>query len=98
MTPVLAAASAVLASVSSSSSSTPLFLLAAGPAAAGGVYWLIYRFYRNTDKTHQFESETRVDAQPVRGSDHRIRTIRATTESSISGANAKRHRARVTRG
>lgn len=79
------------------SGSDSLLLLTAGPIAAGVVYWLIYRFYRNTDKTHQFERETRVEAQPVQGNDTKIRTIRGTTESSISGANAARHRSRVQR-
>lgn len=74
-----------------------LYLLAAGPVAAAAVYWFIYRFYRNTDKTHQYESETRLEARPVQGRDTKIRTITATTENSISGANAARHRARVQR-
>src|SRR5690606_17388660 len=34
-----------------------LWILAAGPASAVGVYWAIYRYYRNTDKSHAFERE-----------------------------------------
>ena len=30
-----------------------LWLLAAGPAGAAATYWAIWRYYRNTDKTHQ---------------------------------------------
>lgn len=85
------------ASSASSSSGSAFYLLAAGPVAAAAVYWFIYRFYRNTDKTHQFERETRIEAQPVQGRDAKIRTITATPDSSISGANAARHRARVQR-
>ena len=44
-----------------------LFLLALGPAGAGALYWAIYRYYRNTDKSHAFERETAVDAKPVTG-------------------------------
>lgn len=75
-----------------------MFLLLAGPVAAGAVYWFVYRFYRNTDKTHQFERETLVEAQPVQGSDTKVGAVRATTESSIRGANSTRHRTRLRRG
>ena len=44
-----------------------LALLALGPAAATGLYWGLYRHYRNTDKSHAFERETLVDAKPVTG-------------------------------
>ena len=46
-----------------------LWLLALGPAGATGLYWALYRYYRNTDKSHAFEHETTVHAQPVTGSD-----------------------------
>ena len=42
-----------------------LWLLAAGPAGGTALYWFLYRYYRNTDKSHDFEHETAVVAKPV---------------------------------
>ena len=39
-----------------------LWLLAIGPAGATALYWALYRYYRNTDKSHAFERETAVEA------------------------------------
>ena len=36
----------------------PLWLLAAGPAGAVATYWSLYRYYRNTDKSHAYERDT----------------------------------------
>ena len=44
-------------------------LLLLGPAGATGLYWTLYRHYRNTDKSHAFEHETEVETQPATGSD-----------------------------
>ena len=44
-----------------------LWLLALGPTGAAALYWAIYRYYRNTDKSHAFEHETDVVAKPVTG-------------------------------
>ena len=46
-----------------------LWLLAAGPAGATALYWALYRYYRNTDKSHAFEHETTIEAKPVTGAD-----------------------------
>lgn len=46
-----------------------LGLLLLGPAGAVGLYWMLYRYYRNTDKSHAFERETLVEAQPVTGAE-----------------------------
>ena len=43
-----------------------------GPAGATALYWALYRYYRNTDKSHAFERETKVDAKPVTGADRKI--------------------------
>lgn len=72
-------------------------LLALGPAGAAGVYWGLYRYYRNTDKSHGFEHETRIDAQPVTGNDRKIDEIKGTRKSGIDGANHTSHRKRVQR-
>lgn len=74
-----------------------LLLLAAGPAAATGLYWGLYRHYRNTDKSHAFEHETAVNAQPVEASDHKIDEIKGTQQTSIPGNNVDAFRTRVRR-
>lgn len=73
------------------------WLLLAGPAGATGLYWAIYRYYRNTDKSHAFERETAVDAKPITGSDHKIDTVVGTREKRIEGDNVHAYRQRVTR-
>lgn len=72
-------------------------LLFAGPAGAVGLYWGLYRYYRNTDKSHAFEHETKVVAQPVTGSDHKVDEIKGTQKTRISGDNLQEFRKRVQR-
>ncbi|GAB2984499.1 hypothetical protein [Nocardioides montaniterrae] len=72
-------------------------LLAAGPAGAAGTYWSIYRYYRNTDKTHEFERDTLIDAQPVQGGEEKVDHISRTTDSDIDGGNDDKYRQRVQR-
>lgn len=72
-------------------------LLAAGPASAVGLYWYLYRHYRNTDKSHAFERETAVDTKPVTGTDHKVSEIKGTKKSSIDGNNVRAYRTRVRR-
>jgi hypothetical protein len=74
-----------------------LALLLLGPAGAVGVYWGLYRYYRNTDKSHAFERESKVDAKPVTGSDQKIGTNNGTRESRIEGDNVRAYRKRVER-
>ena len=74
-----------------------LWLLALGPAGAAGLYWALYRYYRNTDKSHAFERETAVEAQPVTGSDEKIGENNGTQETSIDGNNVNAYRQRVER-
>ena len=71
-----------------------LALLALGPAGAVGLYWALYRYYRNTDKSHAFEGETQIDATAVTGSDLKIGTNNGTRESRISGDNVQQYRRR----
>jgi hypothetical protein len=73
-----------------------LALLLLGPAGATGLYWALYRYYRNTDKSHAFERETRVEAKPVTGADHKVGTNNGTQESRIRGENGRDYRRRVT--
>ena len=72
-------------------------LLLAGPAGAVGLYWGLYRYYRNTDKSHAFERETAVEAKPVTGSDQKVDEVRGTQKTRIDGDNVRDHRKRVAR-
>ena len=74
-----------------------LALLLLGPAGAVGLYWALYRYYRNTDKSHAFERESKVDAKPVTGSDEKIGTNNGTQERRIEGDNVHEYRQRVAR-
>ena len=74
-----------------------LWLLALGPAGATALYWALYKYYRNTDKSHAFEHETTVDAQPVTGSDRKVGENNGTQASSIAGNNVGAYRMRVER-
>jgi len=79
------------------SSSGPTWLLILGPAGAGGLYFALWNYYRNTSKSHSFESETRIEAKPVTGQDTKVNEIKDTKRSGIDGANGTAHRTRVQR-
>ena len=72
-------------------------LLLLGPGSGIGFYWALYRYYRNTDKSHAFERETKVEAKPVTGSDEKVGTNNGTRERRISGDNVREYRKRVSR-
>jgi hypothetical protein len=74
-----------------------LALLLIGPAGGTALYWFLYRYYRNTDKSHAFERETKVEAKPVTGDDRKIGTNNGTRDSSIAGNNVGAYRQRVKR-
>jgi len=74
-----------------------LWLLAAGPASAAALYWALYRYYRNTDKSHGFEHETEIVAKPVTGSDRKVGEVKGTQQRRIDGDNVGDYRRRVTR-
>ena len=76
-----------------------LALLMLGPAGATGLYWMLYRYYRNTDKSHAFERETEVKAQPVTGADRdrKVDEVKGTRETRIDGDNLGDYRQRVQR-
>ena len=75
----------------------PGWLLLAGPAGGGGVYYLSWRYYRNTHQSHAFERETRIEAQSVTGDETKIKSIKGTTKSTMDGRNQSDHRRRVKR-
>ncbi|KGM51841.1 membrane protein [Lysobacter concretionis Ko07 = DSM 16239] len=74
-----------------------LWLLTLGPAGAVGLYWALYRYYRNTDKSHAFEHETAVEAKPVTGTDTKINEVKGTQRTRITGDNVRQYRNRVQR-
>lgn len=86
-----------LVTVLASGDGAPLWILAAGPAGALGTYWAIYRYYRNTDKSHAFERDTLIDAQPVQGHEEKVDHISRTRDSDIDGDNSAKYRERVRR-
>ena len=83
--------------LATSGDDAPLWLLAAGPAGAVATYVSLYRYYRNNDKSHAFERDTLIEAQPVQGSEERIDHIRKTRARRIDGDNSEDHRVRVER-
>lgn len=74
-----------------------LWLLALGPAGATALYWGLYRYYRNTDKSHGFERETAVEAKPITGSDQKIDVVKGTQRTVIQGNLVGAYRTRVKR-
>ncbi|MFS8136684.1 MAG: hypothetical protein ACMG50_01015 [Thermomonas sp.] len=74
-----------------------LAILLLGPAGATGLYWALYRYYRNTDKSHAYERETAVVAKPVTGSDQKVDKVQGTRETRIKGDNLGVYRQRVKR-
>lgn len=83
--------------MATSGDSAPVWLLAAGPAGAAATYWSLYRYYRNTDKSHAYERDTLIKAQPVQGSEDKVDHISRTRDSGIDGDNSDDHRERVER-
>lgn len=83
--------------VQSSGDSNPVWILAAGPAGGAATYWAFYRYYRNTDKSHAYERDTIIAAQPVQGGEEKIDHISRTRDDDIDGDNKDKHRQRVQR-
>ena len=79
------------------SDGVPAWILAAGPAGGAATYWALYRYYRNTDKSHAYERDTLIDSRPVQGSEEKVDHISRTRRSGIDGDNSDDHRERVQR-
>lgn len=94
---VLAQAAPDVVRAASGDGSPPYWLLAAGPAGAVGTWWAIWRYYRNTDKSHQFERDTIIESQPVQGDEDKVDHISRTRDKDIDGDNSSKHRERVRR-
>jgi len=87
----------ILGLVQASSEDGALWLLAAGPAGGVATYWAIYRYYRNNDKSHEFERDTIINAQPVQGGEEKVDHISKTRSKNIDGDNSDTFRTRVQR-
>lgn len=87
----------LLATMLADSDSNGGVLLLLGPLAGGGLYYGLWRHYRNTDKSHSFETETKVVAQPITGNDQKVNEIKRTKKTGIDGDNKSSHRQRVQR-
>lgn len=83
--------------LAASDGDAPFWLLLIGPAGAGGVWYGLWHYYRNADRTHSFEHETRVAAQPITGNDRKVNEVKGTKRTAIEGDNRDDHRARVQR-
>ena len=88
---------ALLATILAADGDAPVWLLLLGPAGAGGVYYGLWHYYRNASRSHSFEKETRVAAQPITGNDQQVNTVKGTKRTSIEGDNRDEYRARVQR-
>jgi hypothetical protein len=73
------------------------FPFIAGPAVFAAVYIGIYRYYRNTDKRHEFERKTDVAVGNLRSGDHRVGTNNRQKSRRMSGRNSTDHLERVRR-
>ena len=73
------------------------WLLLAGPIAAVAIYWALFQYYRNTDESHSFEHETRIESQPITGGDQKVDEVRGTKDDRIRGDNVTKYRERVPR-
>ena len=79
------------------SDGVPAWILAAGPAGGAATYWALFRYYRNTDKSHAYERDTLIAAKPVQGNQEKVDHISRTRDSDIDGDNSSKHRERVQR-
>ncbi|AXK47099.1 hypothetical protein DXU92_14460 [Brachybacterium saurashtrense] len=101
MLPLLAELSAapgtpiLLADGSSSDGIFLPFLL--GPLTFAGIYIGIYRFYRNTDKRHRYERETKVAVGNLQQDDRRTGRKTGQRSRSMDGRNDTDHLTRVRR-
>jgi hypothetical protein len=75
----------------------PLWLLALGPGGAAALYFGLWSYYRNTGKSHSFERETRIVAQPATGNEKNVDVVTGTKEKRIDGDNRTKPRQRVQR-
>ncbi|MDN5600984.1 MAG: hypothetical protein ACTHV2_06040 [Brachybacterium sp.] len=69
----------------------------AGPAVFAAVYGGIYRYYRNTDKRHHFERETKVSVGNLDAGDRKVGENNRQQSRRMRGRNSTDHHQRVRR-
>ena len=79
------------------SDASGLWLLSLGPAGGTAVYWALYRYYRNTDKSHAFERETRLPSKSITGTQFKSGELKGMEDRRIRNENGKAYRQRVRR-
>lgn len=80
---------------SSSSDDNGGWLLLAGPIGAAAFYFGMWRYYRNTDKSNQFEKETAVELSNLVATDQKVGTNNRTRDRWVKGRNSNTPRVRV---
>jgi hypothetical protein len=80
-----------------SSSNGSGWILLAGPAGAAGTYWALYQYYRNTNKSHDFEHDTVIESQLITGGEQQVDRVQGTQRTTINGDNVSNYRQRVRR-
>lgn len=73
------------------------WLLILGPIAAVATYLGLWAYYRNTHRSHSYERETSVEAQPIGRHDMKRTSITGTKRARIERENRTNHRQRVQR-
>lgn len=73
----------------------PFIFLLAGPILGAAFYFVVFRFYRNTNKSHSFEKETRVASKNFQANDNKIGERNGQRNRYMRSANHTKHRSRV---
>lgn len=89
--------SAVATVIANDDGSGTGWLLVLGPVAAVLAYLGLWSYYRNTHRSHAFEREARVEAQPIVRHDEKRNSITGTKRARIDRENRTNHRQRVQR-
>lgn len=96
MIELLVQALPVLHSSDSGGGGFQLALVVAGPVAGTALYAAVYRYYRNADKTDEFERETKIELKTaIGGQDEKVDEVKGTRDRRIDGDNARDFRRRV---
>lgn len=69
-----------------------------GPIGGVGFFMMVYLRYRNTNKRHAYERETKSDVLDMRTYDQRVSSVKGVRNSSIAGANHGSPRSRLGNG
>ncbi|RRD05719.1 hypothetical protein EII34_05780 [Arachnia propionica] len=68
-----------------------VFALLLGPLLATMFFLYVYRRYRNTDKSYQYEDRTRIELENIQHFDQYSRHISRTRNSKVEGLEQSRN-------